>query len=103
MNRASVASFSSVVAPSGSARTVVMPAAQAVPDDMARLSGFVGTDDMVRDRLRAFRAAGITTVRAEPAGPTTDEKLATLERFTALVRELDSGEDGAQSEGGSDA
>ena len=78
-------------------------AVQAVPDDMARLSAFVGTDDMVRDRLRAFRAAGITTVRAEPAGPTTDEKLATLERFTALVRELDSGEDGAQSEGGSDA
>ena len=70
---------------------------------MARLSAFVGTDDMVRGRLRAFRAAGITTVRAEPDGATTDEKLQTLRRFVALVRELDSGEDGAEGEGGSDA
>jgi hypothetical protein len=46
---------------------------------------------MVRDRLRAFRAAGITTVRAEPDGATTDEKLATLERFLALVHELGPG------------
>jgi len=78
-------------------------AAEAVPDDMARLSAFVGTDDQVRDRLRAFRAAGITTVRAEPDGATTDEKLATLRRFMDLVREPASGEDGAEGEGGSDA
>jgi len=78
-------------------------AAEAVPDDMARLSAFVGTDEEVRDRLRAFRAAGITTVRAEPDGATTDEKLATLARFMDLVREPGSGEDGAQSVGGSHA
>ncbi len=78
-------------------------AAEAVPDDVARRSAFVGTDEDVRDRLRAFRAAGITTVRAEPDGATTDEKLATLARFMDLVRELRSGEDGAEGEGGSDA
>ena len=78
-------------------------AAEAVPDDMARLSAFVGTDDMVRDRLAAFRAAGITTVRAEPDGATTDEKLQTLRRFMDLVREQSSGEDRAEGEGGSDA
>jgi hypothetical protein len=43
---------------------------------------------MVRDRLSAFRAAGITTVRAEPAGRTTEERVETLRRFVPLVREL---------------
>jgi len=70
-------------------------AAEAVPDDLARLSAFVGTDDMVRDRLRAFRGAGITTVRAEPDGRTADEKLRTLRRFADLVREQDNDDIGA--------
>jgi F420-dependent oxidoreductase-like protein len=63
-------------------------AVAAVPDDMARLSSFVGTEDTVRDRLRAHRTAGITTVRAEPAGQTTEERIETLRRFIPLVREL---------------
>lgn len=46
-------------------------AVAAVPDEMARLSSFVGTEDMIRDRIHAFRAAGITTIRAQPAGRTT--------------------------------
>lgn len=74
-------------------------AAEAVPEEMARLSAFVGTDDMVRDRLVAFAAAGITTVRVEPDGATTDEKLATLARFMELVQEQRSAEDGTESEG----
>ena len=63
-------------------------AVAAVPEEMARLSSFVGTDDMIRDRLRAFSRAGITTVRVELAGRTTDERLETLRRFIPLVREL---------------
>jgi F420-dependent oxidoreductase-like protein len=63
-------------------------AVAAVPDEMARLSSFVGTEDMIRDRLSAFRAAGITTLRAEPAGRTTEERVETLRRFVPLVREL---------------
>lgn len=62
-------------------------AVAAVPEEMARLSSFVGTDDMIRDRLRAFSRAGITTVRVEPCR-TTDERLETLRRFIPLVREL---------------
>jgi hypothetical protein len=49
----------------------------------------------VRDRLAAFATAGITTVRAEPDGTTTDEKLATLARFMDLVREKGSADDGS--------
>ena len=78
-------------------------AAEAVPDDMARLSAFVGTEDMVRDRLAAFAAAGITTVRVEPDGSSTDEKLATLARFMDLVREQRNAEDGSEGEGGTNA
>jgi F420-dependent oxidoreductase-like protein len=63
-------------------------AAAAVPDEMARMSSFVGTEDMIRERLRAFRAAGITTIRAEPAGRTTEERIETLRKFIPLVREL---------------
>lgn len=63
-------------------------AVAAVPDEMASLSSFVGTEDMVRDRLRAFRAAGVTTIRADPAGRTSDERIETLRRFIALVQEL---------------
>jgi F420-dependent oxidoreductase-like protein len=63
-------------------------AVAAVPDEMARMSSFVGTEDMIRERLRAFRAAGITTIRAEPAGRTTEERIQTLRKFIPLVREL---------------
>lgn len=73
-------------------------AVEAVPDDLARLSAFVGTDDMVRERLRAFRDAGITTVRAEPDGATADERLRTLQRFVDLVREQGDDDNRAGSE-----
>ena len=78
-------------------------AAEAVPDDMAQLSAFVGTDDMVRDRIAAFAAAGITTIRVEPDGATADEKLAMMARFMDLVREQRSTEDGSESAGGTHA
>lgn len=59
-----------------------------VPDEMVLQTNFLGTDDMVRDRLRAHRDAGITTVRLMPDGATLDEKLTTLGRALDLVRSL---------------
>ena len=41
-------------------------AADAVPDEMAMRTSFFGTDDMVRDRIRAYRDAGVV-VPAPPA------------------------------------
>jgi hypothetical protein len=55
---------------------------------MALLSSFVGTEDMIRDRIAAFRSAGITTIRAEPDGETADQRLRTLARFIELVRDV---------------
>jgi alkanesulfonate monooxygenase SsuD/methylene tetrahydromethanopterin reductase-like flavin-dependent oxidoreductase (luciferase family) len=64
-------------------------AVAAVPDELAIRTSLLGTDDMVRDRIRAYRAAGVTDLRLEPMGRTAAEKLDTLERVVALVRAVD--------------
>jgi F420-dependent oxidoreductase-like protein len=61
-------------------------AAARVPDDLARKANLLGTDAMVRERLRVYRDAGITTLRVDPAGATLDARLATLGRLMDLVR-----------------
>ncbi len=59
----------------------------AVPDEMVLATTLIGTEAMVRDRLRVWREAGITTIRLYPAGKTPDERLSTLARALELVRE----------------
>jgi F420-dependent oxidoreductase-like protein len=61
-------------------------AAAAIPDDMVLATTLIGTDAMVTDRLRAWRDAGVDTVRLYPAGDTADARLATLARAVELVR-----------------
>jgi F420-dependent oxidoreductase-like protein len=62
-------------------------AAARVPDEMALKTNLLGTEAMVRARVAAYRAAGVTTLRVEPAGRTLDERLATLARVIELARE----------------
>lgn len=59
-----------------------------VPDAMVLGANLLGTEDMVRDRIRRYRDAGITTLRLAPDGSTVDERLATLGRAMELVREV---------------
>jgi len=59
-----------------------------VPDDLVLKTNLLGTEAMVRKRLEAYREAGITTLRVEPAGETLDARLATLGRVLELVRAL---------------
>jgi F420-dependent oxidoreductase-like protein len=61
-------------------------AASRVPDDLVLKTNLLGTDAMVRGRLDAYREAGVTTLRVEPAGETLDARLATLGRLLELVR-----------------
>jgi F420-dependent oxidoreductase-like protein len=61
-------------------------AAALVTDEMVLATTLIGTEDMVRDRLRAWRDAGIDTVRLYPAGETLDGKLTTLGHVLDLVR-----------------
>ncbi len=62
-------------------------AAARVPDRMVIQTNLLGTEAMVRERIRAYRDAGITTLRLAPTGRTLSEKVETLARALALVRE----------------
>ncbi len=61
-------------------------AAARVPDAMVIESNLLGTEDMVRDRIRRYRDAGVTTLRLAPDGHTVQERLDTLGRAIDLVR-----------------
>jgi F420-dependent oxidoreductase-like protein len=59
-----------------------------VPDEMVMQVNFLGTEDMVRERIRKYRDVGVTTLRLQPEGRTMDERLATLGRAVELVNEV---------------
>ena len=63
-------------------------AAARVPDELVLKTNLLGTEAMVRKRLEAYREAGITTLRVEPADDSLDERLATVGRLLELVRGL---------------
>jgi F420-dependent oxidoreductase-like protein len=64
-------------------------AARLVTDEMVLATTLIGTEDMVRERLRIWRDAGVDTVRFYPAGGTLAERLETLGRALDLVRALE--------------
>lgn len=59
-----------------------------VPDEMVLQTTMIGTEDMVRTRLRVWRDAGINTLRVYPAGETLNERLETLGRTMDLIQAL---------------
>ncbi len=63
-------------------------AAARVPDEMVLQTTMIGTEKMVRERIRAWRQAGITTLRVYPEGDTLDERLTTLGRAMDIVEAL---------------
>jgi len=63
-------------------------AAAIIPDAMVLQTTMMGTEAMVRQRIRAWRDAGITTLRVYPAGQTLEERLTTLGRAINIVEEL---------------
>ncbi|MEE8337809.1 MAG: LLM class F420-dependent oxidoreductase [Dehalococcoidia bacterium] len=56
-----------------------------VPDEMVRLTSMIGDEQMVRDRVRAYRDAGITTLRVDPHGATLADRLETLGKTIDIV------------------
>ncbi|GAA2474457.1 LLM class flavin-dependent oxidoreductase [Streptomyces longisporus] len=64
-------------------------AAGLVTDEMVLGTTLIGTESMVRARLRVWRDAGVDTVRLYPAGQALDDRLGTLGRAIELVREVD--------------
>jgi F420-dependent oxidoreductase-like protein len=61
-------------------------AAALVTDDMILATTLIGTEDMVRARLRTWRQAGVDTVRLYPAGHTLAARLDNLGRGIDLAR-----------------
>lgn len=62
-------------------------AAELVPDEMVLQSNLLGTEAMVRERVRKHRDAGVTTLRVQPEGEDLAARLETLGRIVKIVRE----------------
>ncbi|HEY9414890.1 MAG TPA: LLM class flavin-dependent oxidoreductase [Pseudonocardia sp.] len=63
-------------------------AAAEVTDEMVLATTLLGTEEMVRERLRIWRDCGITTVRLYPAGDTLDDRLTTMGRAITLIADI---------------
>ncbi|MCL4120002.1 UNVERIFIED_CONTAM: hypothetical protein GTU68_016018 [Idotea baltica] len=61
-------------------------AAAAVPEELVLSAYMIGTEDMVRDRVRAAAAAGVNCLRLGAQGKTAAEQVANLERAVDLIR-----------------
>src|ERR1700676_3231266 len=63
-------------------------AAARIPDELVLRTNLIGTENMVRERIRIHQAAGVNTLRVEPDGDTLDERLKNLGRLVELVKEV---------------
>ena len=63
-------------------------AADRVPMELGLKTNLLGTTEMVADRLRVYRDAGITTIRAGLRGRTLDERLITLAKLMDVVADV---------------
>ncbi|MFC6063868.1 LLM class F420-dependent oxidoreductase [Streptomyces ochraceiscleroticus] len=60
-------------------------AAAAVPADLLRDISLIGPASYVAERLAAYRAAGVTTLKVNPVSPDPARRLADLERLKAMA------------------
>ena len=60
-------------------------AVQAIPTEMVLAGNLLGSEADVRERLAAYRDAGVTTIRLSPVGRDLAERLDTLGRAMALL------------------
>ena len=63
-------------------------AARRVPDEMILRTTLIGPESRIRERLRAYRAAGIGMLRIEPLGGDDHTRLDALGRAVELVRQV---------------
>lgn len=57
-----------------------------VPDELVLMSNLIGTEEMVRERLKAFRDVGVNTLRLGTGGNTWPERTAALEEAMDLIQ-----------------
>ncbi len=63
-------------------------ATERVPDEMVLRTSLLGTEDMIKQRMRAYKKAGITTLRLDPEGSSLQQRLATLGRAMDLLNSV---------------
>ncbi|MFV2089863.1 MAG: LLM class flavin-dependent oxidoreductase [Pseudomonadales bacterium] len=63
-------------------------AAARVPDEMIIQANLLGDEQAVGERIRAYHAAGVTTLRVQPMGPDLQARLDTLGRVMDMVAAL---------------
>ena len=63
-------------------------AAAVITDDFILKTVMIGTEDMVAERIRRCRDAGITTLRLTPTGRHRDEQIHNLEYLTDLIHRV---------------
>jgi F420-dependent oxidoreductase-like protein len=63
-------------------------AAARVPIEIGLRTNLIGPADVVRDRLRAYRDCGVTTLRVSPAGSDPAERIAAMETLVGLADEV---------------
>lgn len=61
-------------------------AAALIPDEFVLQANLLGTEEMVKQRIRVYGDAGVTTLQVSPDGTTLTERLETLGRLIALVQ-----------------
>jgi F420-dependent oxidoreductase-like protein len=64
-------------------------AADRVPIEIGLKTNLIGTDEMIRERLRVYRDAGITTIRTGLTGRALEDRLFTLGRLMNAVADID--------------
>ena len=62
-------------------------AAALVPDELVLQTNLIGTEAMVRERVRQHKKAGVDTLRVQPEGATLEERLENLGRIVKIVNE----------------
>jgi F420-dependent oxidoreductase-like protein len=60
-------------------------AAALVPADLVERTSLIGPESYVRERLAAYREAGVTTLNVTPLAPTHEARVALIEQVRALV------------------
>jgi F420-dependent oxidoreductase-like protein len=59
-----------------------------IPDELILKTNLIGTEEMVRERLRAHRHAGVNTLQVNPDGQTLSERLTILGQLVDLINEV---------------
>ena len=60
-------------------------AAKAVPDELVRDISLIGSPGFVKERIAAFREAGVTTLNVAPIAATPNERVKLIETLRSLV------------------